>query len=261
MAGASQFGLDRVQAATIARECSASWAQFVGLHFYFGSQRLKSEPIEHTLHVVAMELQALREMQVKPVIVDVGLGCGVPYLEKDQALDYDALRGRLRSVWEAPIWNGTDIWSEAGRSLVGQSGYFVARVIDRKQLHGKTFVFRGRRLERPQSRRRVGRFFRSNPRFRFITSGDGSMRETVDIVGNLCTSADCIGQGVDAPRLAEGDLIVIPNSGAYTQTTGLLGFNSQRPYSEALLEVDGTLRCLEPQYQPGLNAAFPVISV
>jgi hypothetical protein len=30
-------------------------------------------------------------------------------------------------------------------------------------------------------------------------------------VGNLCTSADCFEQNLEASRLEEGDLIVIPN--------------------------------------------------
>jgi diaminopimelate decarboxylase len=76
----------------------------------------------------------------------------------------------------------------------------------------------------------------------------------VDFVGNLCSSADLIGQGVAAPKLNEGDLVVIPNSGAYTQTTGMWGFNSQRPFSEVLLDAGGVLRPLEPQYELWLQA-------
>jgi diaminopimelate decarboxylase len=76
----------------------------------------------------------------------------------------------------------------------------------------------------------------------------------VDFVGNLCTSADSLGRKVTAPILEEGDLIVIPNSGAYCQTTALWGFNSQSLFFEAMLTRDGRLGYLEPQYSVLLNS-------
>ena len=79
----------------------------------------------------------------------------------------------------------------------------------------------------------------------------------MDIVGNLCSSADLIAQDVAAPGLSEGDLVVIPNSGAYTQTTGMWGFNSQRLFAETMMDADGMLRPLEPQYALWLQANSP----
>ncbi|MCI5147707.1 MAG: hypothetical protein D3923_19760, partial [Candidatus Electrothrix sp. AR3] len=67
----------------------------------------------------------------------------------------------------------------------------------------------------------------SSDKFSFIPAAPGQDRETVSIVGNLCTSADCFVQDIEVPRLEEGDLVVINNAGAYCQTTALWGFNSQ----------------------------------
>jgi len=94
----------------------------------------------------------------------------------------------------------------------------------------------------------LGRFFRSNPVFLFITATPDDSVESIDIVGNLCTSADCFGQNVEAPRLSEGDLVVISNAGAYCQTTALWGFNSQSLFEEAMLMGDGTLKMLLAQH-------------
>jgi diaminopimelate decarboxylase len=84
---------------------------------------------------------------------------------------------------------------------------------------------------------------------------DDAETEVVDIVGNLCTSADSLGRKVRAPVLVEGDLVVIPNAGAYCQTTGLWGFNGQPLFSEAMLSRSGELELLEPQYNVLLNTA------
>jgi len=70
----------------------------------------------------------------------------------------------------------------------------------------------------------LGRFFRSNPVFLFMTTAPDERIETIDLVGNLCTSADCLGQNVEAPRLEEGDLIVIQNLESLLPDDGIVGF-------------------------------------
>lgn len=254
MAGSSQFGLSCEQAVRVAHECNASSATFQGLHFYFGSQRLSAEPILKTLKIIVENIRAFKAEGLKVSVVDVGLGCGVPYLEKDLRLDYDSLREQIWLFWRDPVWDGVEIWSEAGRALVGQAGYYVSRVTEVKQLHGRTFVFLDGGINVHNPGIGLGRFFRSNPKFLFVTQSDSDTRVPVDFVGNLCTSADLIGQDVAAPTLVEGDLVVIPNSGAYTQTTGMWGFNSQRPFSEMFLGAGGVLRTLVPQYELWLQA-------
>lgn len=257
MAGSSQFGLSCDQAVSVARECITSSAIFHGLHFYFGSQRLNPEPIVETLKIVVETMKTFDAEGLEVQVVDVGLGCGVPYLQKDQALDYDALREKIRSIWSDPVWDGVEVWSEAGRALVGQAGYYVSHVTEVKQLHGKSFVFLDGGINVHNPGVGLGRLIRSNPSFRFVTQVKSNTEKPVDIVGNLCTSADLIGQQVAAPRLTEGDLVVIPNSGAYTHTTGMWGFNSQRPFSEMILDPDGALRPLVPQYELWLKAITP----
>jgi hypothetical protein len=49
--------------------------------------------------------------------------------------------------------------------------------------------------------------------------------------------------------LHEGDLVVIPNAGAYCQTTALWGFNSQPLFHEGLLTCEGSFNHFQPQYQ------------
>ncbi|MEO1087547.1 MAG: hypothetical protein AAFY88_25185, partial [Acidobacteriota bacterium] len=145
-------------------------------------------------------------------------------------------------------WADLDIWFEAGRALVARSGYFVSRVTEKKTLHGKTFVFLDGGISVHNPGIGVGRFFRDNPRFCFLSRSPEPAAEKVDVVGNLCTSADHLGTDVSAPVLEEGDVVVVPNSGAYCTTTGMWGFNSQGLFAEAVLEEDGTLAMLEAQY-------------
>jgi diaminopimelate decarboxylase len=55
----------------------------------------------------------------------------------------------------------------------------------------------------------------------------GELRK-VDVVGQLCTPLDLLGRNIEVPSdLAIGDLVTIPNVGAYGLTGSLTGFLSR----------------------------------
>ena len=252
MAGGTQFGLSPEQAVELAALCTPQGAEqpgltFLGLHVYFGSQRLKREPVLKALDEIEKVIARFPD-DARPRVIDLGLGLGVPYLGRDAELDLESLGADLREKWRTRPWADLEIWFEAGRALVARSGYFVARVMEKKTLHDKTFVFLDGGISVHNPGIGVGRFFRDNPRFCFLSRSPEPEAETVDVVGNLCTSADHLGSGVSAPALEEGDVVVVPNSGAYCTTTGMWGFNSQGLFAEAILEADGSLSMLEAQY-------------
>lgn len=250
MAGGSQFGLSHEQALAIAHECRAKpHIEMLGLHFYFGSQRLDVDPILQAVDVVEETIQLFQAAGLTVQVVDLGLGCGVPYLARDQALDEDALREQLQARWENPVWSDIEIWFEAGRALVARSGYYIARVIDRKWLHGESFIFLDGGLNVHNPGLGLGGFLRRNPHFHFVTEQIDGRDEIINLVGNLCTTADTVGANVTAPLLCEGDLVIIPNSGAYCQTTAMWGFNSQPLFHEGLLTCEGAFNPFHPQYQ------------
>lgn len=254
MAGGSQFGLSQDQALAIARDCkNEPQIELLGLHFYFGSQRLEVSPIVQAVEVVEKTVQDFRASGIAIKVVDLGLGCGVPYLARDKALDEAELCTQLQGRWRHPVWSGVEIWFEAGRALVARSGYYVARVIDRKHLHGDNFIFLDGGLNVHNPGVGLGGFLRRNPQFRFVTDRADGREEKINLVGNLCTTADTVGTDVAAPLLGEGDLVIIPNAGAYCQTTAMWGFNSQTLFHEGMLTRAGSFVQFRPQYQSTIN--------
>ena len=170
--GASQFGLEPEQGLAVARQAAeSSGVELLGLHAYFGSQRLKTAPIVDTVRVVGDLIEVFAREGLGPRVVDIGLGVGVPYLADDEEPDLPALQAALREEWERDAWSGIELWSEAGRALVARSGYFVARVTDTKELHGKGFVFLDGGLGVHNPGVGLGRFFRKNPGFAFVPAG------------------------------------------------------------------------------------------
>ncbi len=249
MGGDSQFGIGVDDAIALVMRGEFGQHTFAGIHCYFGSQRLRAEPILKTVQIVAGILRQFRDAGCEIPRVDVGLGCGVPYLARDVDLDTDALADGLSELWADPVWSGVELWSEAGRFLVGQSGTFVTRVLERKRLNGRDFVLLDGGLNAHNPGLGLGRVIKSNPRFLFAPLVPGALAASVEMCGSLCTSADKLGTDVNAPALVAGDLVVIPNSGAYCHTTALWGFNTHAPFHEAVLSTDGLLRLITPQHE------------
>lgn len=248
MGGDSQFGLSIEQALEVVQRREFGDNDFLGLHFYLGSQRLKPEPILRSVALAREVLCRFDEAGLSVPVVDIGLGCGVPYLDRDVEIDHASLARDLQPMWQDKAWAGKQVWSEAGRALVGRAGWFVCRVLERKELNGKVFVITDGGLNVHNPGVGLGRFLRGNPVFRFVQRSNSGHGEKVDICGSLCTSADRIGHDVMAPRLERGDLVLVPGSGAYCHTTALWGFNGQRAFSEAMVNEAGELRWLEPQH-------------
>lgn len=60
----------------------------------------------------------------------------------------------------------------------------------------------------------------------------------VDVVGQPCTPLDCIGRRITIPQVEIGDLVTIPNTGAYGPTASVLGFLS-RPTPVEIVHRNG----------------------
>jgi diaminopimelate decarboxylase len=66
---------------------------------------------------------------------------------------------------------------------------------------------------------------------------EAELGEPVDVVGPLCTPLDCWARDVRMAPVVPGDLLAVPNVGAYGLTASLIAFLSRPTPVEAV--VDG----------------------
>ena len=145
---------------------------------------------------------------------------------------------------------------ETGRYVVGKSGHYVVKVLDRKESMGTTFIILSNTLNgfiRPSLGQLVMGYakdadpagseplFTNRDAFQFIALTDERKQETVTLVGNLCTAADVIAKDISMPRLKQGDVIAITNAGSYGAVLSPMQFSSQTPPQQLLLRCDGTV--------------------
>ncbi len=226
-----------------------------GLHFHSGGQKLSVERIINDIQSFTPVLDQVRLRDSAKSILLMGLGIGVPYNTDDPELNWGLLAQRMGELLAGPPWNRFELWTEAGRALVARAGTYVTRVVDRKEMSGRVFVFVDGGLHVHNPGLALGRFFRSNPNIAVVPADPvrESEGETVTLVGSLCTPADVLAHDVLLPRLHPGDLVAVANSGAYCMTSAILAFNGRPPYSEMRIDEFGKARSLTPQWSSILS--------
>ena len=68
---------------------------------------------------------------------------------------------------------------------------------------------------------------------------DRGEKETVTLAGSLCTGTDLVAEDICLPRLERGDVVAMPNAGAYAAVVSPMQFASLVPPAQLFLTKDG----------------------
>jgi diaminopimelate decarboxylase len=231
MGGGSQpFGVDVEQVPALLADIGQRGLHFEGFHVFSGSQNLQSAAIVESQNLTLDVVLRLSDAVPGPVrVINMGGGFGIPYFPLDRSLDLGPIGENLHR-WMDPLgvaFPQARVVVELGRYLVGESGLYVCRVIDRKVSRGKTFlVVDGGMHHHLAASGHFGQVLRKN----FPVAIGNRMGvpgiETVSIVGPLCTPMDLMADTVVLPESVVGDYVVIYQSGAYGLTASPQGFLS-----------------------------------
>ncbi len=217
--GPRQFGIDAEQMPSILATLDLNRTEFHGFHIFSGSQNLNAESLM-ACHRQTVALAAqLAEQVVAPVKhVNIGGGLGIPYFPGEQMLALDNIAHNLQQLLDhrpASLAN-TEFVMELGRWLVGEAGYYVCQVTDKKQSRGQTYLMTNGGLHHHLANSgNFGQVLRKNYPVVLAHCLDSDEQQVVEIVGPLCTPLDIIGAKLRLPAAAVGDYIVVLQSGAY----------------------------------------------
>ncbi|PRY01761.1 decarboxylase [Allonocardiopsis opalescens] len=237
MTGApSQFGIDRETLDELLPELlRVPGTRIAGAHF-FPLSNAKDEAsllaeFEHTL-AVAAELRDTLGLPVR--LLDIGGGFAMPYGVPGERPRYDKLRSGLEAALDArfPDWReGTPRFAcESGRYLVGGCGELLCGVVNVKESRGRGFAILDGGINVFGGMAGLGRLLPVAVR---PSGAEASRRAT--LAGPLCTPGDFLGREVEVPPLAEGDVVAVPNAGAYGVTASLLMFLGRPAATEVVV--------------------------
>lgn len=224
----SKFGIGVGPAAEAYRRAvSLPHVKVVGVDCHIGSQLTSTRPFSDAAARVRAFIDALPQGGADIRYVDLGGGLGIRYDDEEPPEPGEYARALVDAV------RGLDVTLvlEPGRSLVGNAGVLVTRVLYLKRTEAKNFVVVDGAMNDLVRPALYGAFQSIRPVFR---------REaepmTADVVGPICESGDFLARDRSIPTPAQGDLLAVMSAGAYGFTMAS-NYNT-RPRAPEVL-VDG----------------------
>jgi len=237
--GPKPFGVDSERIPSMLKRLGELDLDFKGFHIFCGSQNLSADSIIEA-HNKTIELGfRLAEFAPQPVsTLNIGGGFGIPLFPGDNHLDLspiaDNLDIRMHDV--AKRMPSAHVAIELGRYLVGEAGLYVCEVVERKLSRGEVFVITNGGLHQHLAASgNFGQVLRKNFPVVVANRVVGSQRETVNVVGPLCTPLDILAAQMELAVTQPGDLIAVYQSGAYGYSTSPIAFLGHPPPAQILV--------------------------
>ena len=224
-----KFGVDIAEAEEVyERTKQRGSLALEGVSCHIGSQLLDTAPMMEAFEKVIALVQRLRAKGIPIRTLDLGGGLGVRYKPADRT---PSVREFVTAMASKVANLGVEVMIEPGRSIVGEAGVLLTRVLYRKSNGAKEFVIVDAAMNdllRPA-------LYHSHHEIIPLRRND---RGTVvaDVVGPVCESGDFLARNREVANVMPGDLMAVCTAGAYGFVLGS-NYNS-RPRPPEIL-VDG----------------------
>jgi diaminopimelate decarboxylase len=222
----SQFGIDSETLADVLPELMrVPGARVTGAHFYTISNATDEDSLlAEYAGVIELAAGLERDIGLRLELLDIGGGFAAPYATPGARTPYPRLRQELTRILDKylPAWRtgSPRLACESGRYLVAESGTLASRVVNIKDSHGSRFIVMDAGINALGGLSGLGRLLPAAVQIDSLEEAT----QSASLVGPLCTPGDILGRDVSLPPLRPGDLVTIPNVGAYGLTASLLAF-------------------------------------
>ncbi len=203
--------------------------EVVGVHCHIGSQLTQVTPFVDAIKKVLSLIQTLQSQGVKIRYMNIGGGLGITYSDETPPHPKDLAAAITPLLQTASC----EIIMEPGRSIVGNAGILVTKVLYNKEGASKEFVIVDAAMNdllRPS-------LYEAYHDIQPVLKNESSPVHTVDVVGPICESGDFLAKDRKIPQPQSGDLLAVMSAGAYGFTMAS-NYNSRPKTPEVLVKDD-----------------------
>ena len=195
------------------------------LSVHIGSQIIDHKPYEKMLKVVD---KFIKKSNYKFEFIDLGGGMGISYNYNNQKLNYKKYNTAIKKFLKK---HKSKIIFEPGRSIVGNIGFLISKIIYIKESEKKNFIILDvamNDLIRPA-------LYGAKHRILPAQKINKISNKTYEFVGPICESTDRFATIKKFQKLKEKDLILICDVGAYGMSLSS-NYNSRPKPIELLIK-------------------------
>jgi len=180
---------------------------FSGLHFHVGSQITRLSVFKSLCNHIN-ELQdwfSTRNIDIR--IINVGGGLGIDYENPEKSPMFAEYFSLINEIID--LRPGQELHLEPGRSVVGQCGTLISRVLYIKNGSNTQFAI----IDAGMTDLIRPALYQAHHKIENLSSSGSIYR--YDVVGPVCESSDTFAKFIELPETRRGDIIGIRSAGAY----------------------------------------------
>lgn len=209
----SKFGIQLEQAERLIEQ---RWQEFravrlLGVHLHIGSQITTAAPFIQAIRRVGQLISRLRERGIVIEWLNLGGGLGIVYQDERPQTAQAFAEAVLPHLLPLKV----KLILEPGRFIVGNAGILVTQVLYRKETPGKKFLVVDAGMSDLIRPALYGAYHEVVPVISDKRQATRDKRQTYDVVGPICESADVLARDRRLPVLGEGARLAILGAGAY----------------------------------------------
>lgn len=214
----SKFGFDLSQIDEIVSLVVNDYKNLnlVGLHAHLGSQIFETQVYHDAVEVMMREAKLIKDkFGLNLDTFNIGGGAGIKYVESDEPISIYEIADVVKNSFDENCAKyGIEkphLYIEPGRCIVGTAGMTVYTVGSYKNVpNGKKYVA----LDGGMADNIRPALYEAEYTAEKVSDIDVE-KETVTLAGRYCESGDILIKNVEMPKLQEGDLVCLYDTGAY----------------------------------------------
>ncbi len=236
----AKYGVTHDQLLDAYKAAKGRGAKRFGLHTMLASNELNYTYMVETARTLLERVEWISsQLGITFDFINIGGGLGIPYRPEDEALDIQAMGREITALFDTfKSHNGyaPKLYVESGRYMTGPHGVLVTQAINRKEIY-RTYVGVDACMSALMRPGMYGAYHHID------VLGKSGSDETVDVAGSLCENNDKFAVQRSLPKIEDGDILYIHDTGAHGQAMGF-NYNGKVRPKELLLKTDGSVELI-----------------
>jgi len=238
----SKYGVTHDQIVTAYKKSMKLGIKRFGIHTMLASNELDYTYMVETCDMLLSIVKEIHgRIGIQFEFINIGGGLGIPYTPDTPGFDLSAMAKDItRSFRAFKEQNGwvPKLYMESGRFITGPHGVLVTSVINHKETY-RNYVG----VDASMSALMRPGMYEAYHHIHIHGKEDTTTMRKVDVVGALCENNDKFAIQRDLPATAEGDILLIHDTGAHGHSMGF-NYNGHLRPKELFLKKDGSVELI-----------------
>ena len=238
----AKYGVSHDQVVEAYRLAQAKGAKRFGLHTMVASNELDYTYMVETARMVLSLIETVgSELGIQFEFVNIGGGFGIPYEPSQEGLNIPQMAKEITALFDefkSKHGYAPRMYMESGRYMTGPHGCLVTTAINHKNIY-RDYVG----VDACMSSLMRPALYGSYHHIDVVGKENEPKDKVYDVSGSLCENNDKFAIQRELPEIADGDVLVIHDTGAHGHAMGFQ-YNARLRPKELLLKADGSVELI-----------------